>query len=101
MFWVIRWTDAYNQDQAIVLEAESKTAAECMALRRGIPAVFIGQASSSDVELARERKLLWRYTPNPRYVCFGQPIGRAHVACLMLCGLWTIFALLRVSHLST
>jgi hypothetical protein len=100
MFWVIRWTDAQsNEDRAIVLEAESKTSAELMALRRGIPTVFIGEASDSDVEMAREHKLLWKYTPNPRYSVLGRAVGMRAVACLMLCGVWTIFVLLRVGHI--
>jgi hypothetical protein len=100
MFWVIRWTDAQsNDDKAIVLEAETRASAECMALRRGIPTVFIGEASEGDIQLARLNKLLWKYTPAPRYSCFGQSIGTRHVACIMLCGVWTIFVLLRVGQM--
>jgi hypothetical protein len=102
MFWNIRWTDALSgEDKSIVIESESKTSAECMALRRGIPFVVIHEASDDDVALARQNKLLWKYTPSAKYMCFGQPVGTAHVACLMLCGIWTMLVLLiRVGKLS-
>jgi len=95
MFWNIRWTDALSgEDKSIVIESETKTAAECMALRRGIPFVIIDEANDADIETARESKLLWKYTPSARYTAFGQTLGTAHLACLMLCGIWTMLVLL-------
>jgi hypothetical protein len=96
MYWVIRWTDKVTgEDQAIVVEAKSRTLAETIALKRDIPVVFIGPADDDDVAAAREAKLLWRYTPDSHWSCFGQPVGTRQLACLMLCGIWTIGLLLQ------
>jgi hypothetical protein len=100
MYWVIRWTNKQTgEDQSIVVEAKSKVVAETMALKRDIPIVFIGEAEESDVRAAREAKLLWQYTKEQRYTCFGQPVARRQLACLMLCGVWTIGVLLQTSGL--
>ena len=98
MYWVIRWTDAKTgQDQAIVVEAETRASAETTALKRNIPVVHLGEADDADVSAAREANLLWRYTPESMWRCFGQPIGTMQLACLMFCGLCTIGVLLQSS----
>ena len=100
MFWVIRWTDAKTgQDQAIVVEAESRASAETTALKRNIPVVHLGEADDADVTAAREANLLWRYTQESSWSCFGQPVGTMQLACLMICGVATIGALLRSASL--
>jgi hypothetical protein len=99
MFWVIRWTDLdLNEDRAIVVEAKSAAQAETMAQKRGIPVVHIGVASDADIEQARQARLLWRYTRDASYRCFGRAVSRAELVCLMLCGVWTIGVLLRNTH---
>ena len=97
MFWVIRWTDPKTgQDQAIVVEAESRAAAETTAVKRNIPVVHLGEADDADLAAAREANLLWRYTPNcSTWKCFGQPVGALQLACLMFCGVCTIAILLQ------
>ena len=98
MYWVIRWTNKQTgEDQSIVVEAKSKVVAETMALKRDIPIVFIGEAEEADVRAAREAKLLWKYTKEQRLTCFGQPVGSGHLACFMLCGVWTIGVLLQTA----
>lgn len=96
MLWVIRGTDEHTQqDLSVVVEAKTRAEAECFALKRGLPVVFIGPASDIDVETAKEAKLLWAYTPKSRYSCFGQVVSHGQLACLMLCGLATIALHLR------
>jgi len=90
MFWVIRWTDLHiNVDKAIVVEARSLAEAEYMGLKRGIPIAFLGEASRRDIADARAAKLLWKYTPEARYTCFGRPLTAANVAALMFAGVAT------------
>ena len=98
MFWVIRWTDAKTgDDQAIVIEAETRAGAETTALKRNIPVVHLGPADDGDVATAREANLLWRYTPQyAGQTCFGHPVGPMQVAFFMLCGVCTIGVLLQV-----
>ncbi len=96
MFWVIRWTNAAGEDQSIVVEAKSRVVAETIALKRDIPVVFMGEADDADVAAASEAKRLWRSTPQTgRRTCFGRPVAGRQLACLMLCGLWTIGVLLQ------
>ncbi|MGB7159031.1 MAG: hypothetical protein WBD40_13260 [Tepidisphaeraceae bacterium] len=96
MFWVIRWTDLKSgEDQAFVVEARSRAAAETIALKRDIPVVFLGEADDADIKAAREAKRLWRYTRETGRKCFGRPIGPRQLACIMLCGVWTIGVLLQ------
>ena len=96
MFWVIRWTDPKSgQDQAIVVEAESRAAAETTAVKRNIPVVHLGEADDTDITAAREANLLWRYTPDMSWKCFGQPVGTIQLACLMFLGVTTIGVLLQ------
>ena len=95
MFWVIRWTDKQtSQDNEIVVEAESRIAAEATAMKRGIPVVFLGPAQDEDVYAARKSKRLWRYTPDAKYTFLGQPTTGKHVMCLVLCGIWTMVTIL-------
>ena len=97
MFWVIRWTNAQGNDQSVVIEAQSKVIAETIALKRDIPVVFIGEADAAEVEAAREARLLWRSTPQVAVqTCFGRPVHARQLACLILCGVWTIGVLLQV-----
>ena len=96
MFWVIRGTDPKtNLDFAWVIESASRTQAEMWALRRNIPYVIVDEASEADIRDARATKRLWKYTPDSRYRCFGQPVKRPQLICLMLSGIATIFILLR------
>jgi hypothetical protein len=96
MFWVIRWSDPKTgQDQAIVVEAESRASAETTAIKRNIPIVHLGEADDADVAAAREANLLWRYTPDSSWKCFGHPVGTTQLAALMICGICTIAALLQ------
>lgn len=97
MLWVIRWSDTETAlDHFIVVEAPSRAAAEAIALKRDIPVAFLGAADASDIAAARKAKLLWQYSSNKnRLRCFGEAVGTGHVACLILCGLWTIGTLLQ------
>jgi hypothetical protein len=45
MYWIIRWTNAGGEDQAIVVEAKNRVVAETMALKRDIPFVIISEAT--------------------------------------------------------
>ena len=92
MFWVIRWTDKHtNEDKAIVVEAESQAEAEYMGLKRGIPIVFLGEASDWDVAAAKKAKLLWKYTRVSPYSCFGRQVSKREIVFLMAFGLATMF----------
>ena len=96
MFWVIRWSDLKtNDDHCIVVEARSEKAARTFALKRDIPVVFMAEANDAEVDAAREAKLLWGYTHPTGWRCFGQQINSRQVACLMLCGIWTIGVILK------
>ncbi len=98
MFWVIRWTNQAGEDQSVVVEAKSRVVAETIALKRDIPVVFIGEADDADVDAARDAKRLWRSTPHMAVrTCFGRPVAARQLACLMLCGVWTIGVLLQTS----
>jgi hypothetical protein len=95
MFWVIRWTDAQSgDDKAIVVEGETRAHAECMAVKRGIPVVFVGEAGPADIRLAREQKLLWKYTPAPKYSCFGRAVSHRELVCLLFVGVATMLLIL-------
>ncbi len=96
MFWVIRWTDlASGEDKSIVVEAESQAEAEYMGLKRGIPIVFLGEATNSDIAWAKKQKLLWKYTRVSPYTCMGRPVSKREIAFLILAGLATAFFHLR------
>ena len=88
MFWVIRWVDG-GEDKAVVVEAETRAAAEYSALKRNIPFVFIGEADEYDLRAARKAKLLWKYTPDPKHTCLGRPVTSFHLVCLMISGVMT------------
>lgn len=91
MYWVIRGTDGRtSEDFAMVVEAESHAAAEAWALKRNVPYVMIDEAADDDIDQARKGKRLWKQTVDARRRCFGQPVGAGQLACLMLCGVWTI-----------
>jgi len=95
MFWVIRWSDAQSGEyKAIVVEGESRSHAECMAVKRGIPVVFVGEASPADIKLAREQKLLWKYTRDAKYTCFGHAVSHRELACILIAGLATMMLIL-------
>ena len=96
MYWVIRWTDqASGEDKSIVVEAESQAEAEYMGLKRGIPIVFLGEASSADVADAKKAKLLWKYSRVSPYSCFGRPMSTREVVFVMTCGIATALFNLR------
>ena len=91
MFWVIRGTDPKSQkDFAFVVEATSLTRAEAWALKRGIPAAFVGKANKADIREARQSHRMWRYSKEPRYKCLGKPVMARQLACLLIAGLGTI-----------
>src|SRR5688500_4919893 len=95
MYWVIRWADG-DVDKAAVIEAETRAAAECAALKRNIPVVFVGEADEYDLRDARRAKLLFKYTRDPKHTCLGRPVGQFQLACLMIAGTMTV--LLHVSR---
>jgi len=95
MYWVIRGTESRsNEDFEMVVEAMCGAAAEMWALKRNIPFVFIGEADDADVARARAANRLWGFTPKPKYRCLGQPVMGKQLACLLLCGVWTIVLIL-------
>ncbi len=95
MFWIIRWTDRQGDDQSIVVEARSRVVAWTIALKRDIPVVVVEPAGDADVAAARDAKRLWRYTRDAQHRCFGRPVAARQLACLLLCGMWTIGVLLQ------
>ena len=96
MYWVIRWTDQQTgADKSIVVEAESQAEAEYMGLKRGIPIVFLGEASSADVADASKAKLLWKYSRVSPYSCFGRTLSTREVVLVMCAGLVTALLHLR------
>ena len=88
MFWVIRWADG-DEDKAAVIEADTRAAAECAALKRNIPVAFVGEADEYDLRDARRARLLWKYTCDPKHTCLGRPVGQFQLACLMFAGVTT------------
>ena len=102
MFWVIRWTDQHSgEDKSIVVEAESQAEAEYMGLKRGIPIVFLGEASNSDIADASRKKLLWKYSRVSPYSCFGRSLSTKEVVFFMAAGIATAVVNLRpvIEHL--
>src|SRR5687768_3211444 len=98
-FWSVRGVYG-GQDVCLVVEGTDPTAAECFATKRGVDVVFVEEATSGDVAQAKFNGLLWRYTPEPKLKCFGRPVNRLQAACLLLCGLATIFVNLRAFHIA-
>jgi hypothetical protein len=96
MFWTIRWTDSQKQeDRWVVLEAETRGAAEAWGWKRGVPVVSLTEATPLERASARRAGLLRKYTPDPRYVCCGHVVGRWQLTALMLCGVATAWLHLR------
>lgn len=96
MFWTIRWTDAQvTDDKWLVVEAETRPAAEAWAIKRGVPVVVLNEAKAQEIFAARAAGLLRNHTPKVRYRCWGRPVGRAQVAVLMIAGLATAWLNLR------
>ena len=90
MFWTIRWTDSQAQeDRCVVLEAETRTAAEAWGWKRGVPVVSIVESTPAEYGSARRSGLLRKYTPDPKYVCCGHAVGRWQLATFMLSGVAT------------
>lgn len=99
MMYVVRWTDADNQDQAVVIEAASKAEAAYMAARKGVPVVVIEPASDEDLAEARRLGRVWAYSGGEgRYRCLGRPVRPLQLACLLACGLLTSFLILRAGN---
>jgi hypothetical protein len=91
MFWTIRWTDSTKQeDRWVVLEAESRSAAEAWGWKRGVPVVSLAESTPLERAQARKAGLLRKYTPEPKYVCCGHPVGRWQLAFIMLSGVATV-----------
>jgi hypothetical protein len=102
VFWVIRWTDQHSgEDKSIVVEAESQAEAEYMGLKRGIPIVFLGEASDSDIADASRNKMLWKYSRVSPYSCFGRSLTTRQVVFFMTAGIATALVNLRpvIEHL--
>lgn len=101
MMWVIRWTDERTaQDRSMVVEADTKAAAEYMAAKRGIPVVIVEEASRQDIKDAQLNHMLFRgtYQDPSKMTAFGKPIGRLQLVSLMLCGLMTIGLIVRAER---
>jgi|SRR5688500_618007 hypothetical protein len=100
MMWVIRWTDFRTfKEHAMVVEADSREAAEAIARKRRVTPTFVGQADDTDVQAARAERTLWRYESEDPLACFGRPVGGLQVACLITLGVSTIGVLLQVTGL--
>jgi hypothetical protein len=93
-YWTVRGVSR-GEDVCLVVEAASRTAAECFATKRGVEVVFVTEASRADVTWARTAGRFWRYTPEPRLKVLGRPVGHRQAACLVLCGLATVLLDLR------
>ena len=100
MLWVIRWTDFRTfKEHSMVVEADSREAAEAIARKRRVTPTYIGSADEADVQAARDDRRLWRYESEEPLALMGHPIGRFQVACLLLLGVSTIGVLLQVTGL--
>ena len=101
MLWAVRGTERQtNKDITLVVEAESRAEAECMAIRRGIPVVIIEEATGGDIAFARESRLLFCHTRSSRHSCLGQPVNKLQLALLMLCGIATAVLILRSTNVA-
>ena len=99
MMWVIRWTDFRTfKEHAMVVEAETREAAEEIARKRRVTPTYIGAADESDVQAARAERKLWR-CESDELACFGRPVGGLQIACLIVLGISTIGVLLQVTGL--
>ena len=100
MLWVIRWTDFRTfKEHAMVVEADSREAAEAIARKRRVTPTYIGQADDADVQAARTERQLWRYDAEEPLAVFGRPVGAFQIACLIALGVSTIGILLQVTGL--
>lgn len=100
MLWAVRGTlRETNQDVTLVVEAQTRDAAEYMGLRRNIPVIIVEQATEFDIAEARRNHRLFRYTPEESYKAFGRPVRKLELAGLVACGVLTILLLLRTAHL--
>jgi hypothetical protein len=90
MMWVIRGTSEGGQDFAVVVETDSRAAAEWWGLKRGMTPSFVGQADENDVAEARRNKQLWKYTPDARHMFLGRPVGARQMLCFLIAGVATI-----------
>jgi hypothetical protein len=100
MFWNVRWSQD-GEDKLAVVEAASRTSAECWALKRDIPLVIVNEAEPEDVRAARAAKRIWTYTAERGFRAFGRSLSGFHVACLMITGILTAsvnFARLMSQH---
>ena len=88
MFWVVRWSQD-GEDKLAVVEAATRAAAECWALKRDIPLVIVNEAEPEDVNAARVAKRIWTYTAERGFRAFGRSLSGFHVACLMITGILT------------
>ena|SRR5215207_8914996 len=96
MFWTIRWTDSQKQeDRWVVLEAESLVAAEAWGWKRGVPVVSLVESTPLERAQARRAGLLRKYTPEPRYVCWGHQVGNWQLILIMASGVATALLHLR------
>ena len=98
MFWAVRGTYEDGRDTTIVVEAETPTEAEYMGLRRAIPVIIVEPANQEDIAVARTAKQLFIASCQRTWKCFGRPIGRIQLACLILCGIATVAINLHVAH---
>ena len=90
MFWTIRWSDPEGRDDRwVVVDAQTRAAAEAWAAKRGVPVVILTEAKGHEVFAARAAGLLRNHTPRVRHKVLGEPVGRWHMAVLMVAGLAT------------
>lgn len=97
-YWTVRGVSR-GEDVCLVVEAASRTAAECFATKRGVDVVFVTEANRADVTWARNAGRFWRYTPEPRLKVLGRPVGHRQAAALVLCGLATVLLDLRAHRI--
>jgi len=95
--WAVRGVNS-EEDVTLVIEAGKQIQAECFATKRGIEVVFVGEASSVEIEKAKTEGRLWRYTPAPTLVCLGRPVGIMQAGLLVICGLATMVLNLKANH---
>lgn len=101
MFWVIRGTDPKTEeDFAMVVEAQSRAAAETWAVKRNVPYIVLDEATKEDLLEARRTKRLWKHSRDDHFSCFGQPVHQGQLACLMTLGVATIAVVLRANSLA-
>lgn len=98
MLWVVRGTDKRNEDCSVVIEALTAAEAHYIALKRGFPVVVVEAADDDDVALAKASHSFFGYTEEPTFRCFGRPVGRLQLACLMFCGILVSGLIVRTQH---